>query len=997
MVDMAAPAGAPALLEQRLRAWQIDGHCRGARVAALASVAGACVSLLLLRAQLRGLPAGLWLALLVAVHLWRLRQVAGLHASPRHDTATLSALRRLTLMHAAVWSLLPLCVQWPWTPGTADALALGLGMAVIAGTAMCLMYDARAAVGFALPLLLSLTAATALHAGSGAHGTLMSLSQVAVMAVVLAATAIALRQRLHDLATGMAADVAQGQRSAEGEALLRRVFDHIADGVSMFDADARLVAWNARMVELAGLQPDQVRAGLPLREMMLAMAAKGEFGHEQPLAEVERRLQAIRAPEPTWGRLRRPGGRTVEMRSNPMPDGGFTLLAVDITERQASARALAEHRAMLELLLQNTEEGVWTIDNELRTVDANAAMCRMLGVPREQLLGRTIYDFVDAENERIFRDQVKRRDEGLPGSYEIALRRSDGTLVHTQNNPTPLLDSRGRKVGAIGLFTDITPIRRAAAELAHTSQQLEAQTRVLGATLDSLDQGVLAVDREGRIEAFNQRAVELLQTPPQLLKPGMTLRELVSWQLRAGFFDGGGSEPVARSKDQVQRYVDGDDAAAAVNRYWRERPDGRIIDVQVHPSAGGGQVRTYSDVTERVRSERALIAARDEAERANRAKSEFLSRMSHELRTPLNAVLGFAQLLEHDAAHLSESQRLDHVQQIQRSSHHLLALINDVLDLSRIEAGALPVHLGPVAVEPLLDACRRMVEPMARERGVQLLRRPPPCADVVSADPMRLQQVMLNLLSNAIKYNRVGGDVVLDVLTLPGLLRIEVGDQGPGLSSEQQERLFQAFDRLEADRLAVEGAGIGLALSRALVDLMHGRIGVRSAVGQGSTFWVELPLAAAPAQAVPAPARGRALPALPRRADGGRWRVLYIEDNEVNQIVVQSMLARLDGLDLDLADDPVRGLEHLRATPTDLLLLDIQLPAMDGFEVLRRVRADPATAAMPVLAVSANARAEDLLRAREAGFDHYLTKPLDLLQLVQVLSRLLAGTAAALR
>jgi CheY-like chemotaxis protein len=250
----------------------------------------------------------------------------------------------------------------------------------------------------------------------------------------------------------------------------------------------------------------------------------------------------------------------------------------------------------------------------------------------------------------------------------------------------------------------------------------------------------------------------------------------------------------------------------------------------------------------------------------------------------------------------------------------------------------------------------------------------------------------LNLLSNAIKYNVARGRVQVSGMASAGVVRMDVVDTGPGLTPEKQQRLFQAFERLGADRGAVEGTGIGLALSKSLVDLMHGTIGVNSEVGQGSTFWVELPrgTSAEPVSATAAPAALEPAAAPPPPTwQGPARRVLYIEDNAVNQIIVESMLSHLPGVSLALASDPEQGLALARAEPPDLVLLDIQLPRMSGFEVLQRLRADPATRQVPVIAVSANAMPEDLARARDAGFDHYLSKPLNLAGLLKAVSEML--------
>jgi PAS domain S-box-containing protein len=647
---------------------------------------------------------------------------------------------------------------------------------------------------------------------------------------------------------------------------------------------------------------------------------------------------------------------------------------------------------MLTLVLEHTEQGFWSIGNDLRTIDANPAMCRMLRLDRAQLLGRSIYDFVDAENRAIFERNVALRAAGEAGSYEIALTRSDGSLVHCLNNATPLFDATGRKVGALGLFFDIS-LRKAAEERARlASEALAQKTDVLALTLDSLVQGVLNVDPQGRCTAWNRRFVELLQVPPALMECRPLLTELLAWQMANDSFgtslellDEAGRENIARAQAGVPQ--------PSGHRYRRVRPDGTVLDVASHFAADGSLVRTFTDVTASVAAEAALIAARDEAERAreeaeaaNRAKSDFLSRMSHELRTPLNAILGFAQLMQADAGEPpapGQRQRLD---ALLRGGHHLLALINDVLDVARIDGGQLQLQLQPVELNAVLHEALDLVEPPARARAVVLV---PPSgtapggagqseADtgLVLADATRLRQVLLNLLTNAIKFNRHGGEVRITLAAAGARLRLEVADQGEGIAPEQLPRLFQAFERLDMDG-AVEGTGIGLALSRSLVTLMHGSIGVHSTPGEGSVFWLELPRCDALAVQAPAPA-----PAGPRPDSAARYDVLYIEDNEVNQVLMQGMLAHRPAIALRLAALPEEGVAMALARTPDLVLLDIQLPGVDGYEVIRRLRTHPALAGTPVIAVSANAMPSDLAQAHDAGFSGYLTKPLDMQRLL---------------
>ncbi len=517
---------------------------------------------------------------------------------------------------------------------------------------------------------------------------------------------------------------------------------------------------------------------------------------------------------------------------------------------------------------------------------------------------------------------------------------------------------------------------------------------MLEVTLDSLAQGVLSIGADGRTNAWNRRLLELLQLPEAMMQSRPTLQELAQWQIRQGHFGPALEQMDPAGREGLQRFVAGD-AGAIARHYERTRADGVVLDVQTHFAADGSLVRTFTDVTGRKAAERALIAAKDEAERANRAKSEFLSRMSHELRTPLNAILGFGQLLEADRHDpLSAAQRT-RVQEMQRGARHLLALINEVLDLARIESGALQLRLEPVALAPLVDECLRLVAPVAQERGVTLLPPTTPLPVVHAlADRLRLGQVLLNLLGNAIKYNRDGGRVRVEAGAQGGWLLIEVVDDGPGIEGAQQARLFQAFERLDAEGSSVEGAGIGLALSKWLVDLMHGEIGVSSELGRGRTFWVRLAACGAAPSSVPAPAAAPvSAPLPPAPAGGRRRRVLYIEDNPVNQVLLEGMLAHRPGIALLQAERPEDGLDIAVDQQPDLVLLDIQLPGMDGFEVLRRLRSHPATRAIPVVAVSANAMPADIEAARRAGFDDYLTKPLELPRLLEQVDRRLSVAA----
>jgi signal transduction histidine kinase/CheY-like chemotaxis protein len=378
--------------------------------------------------------------------------------------------------------------------------------------------------------------------------------------------------------------------------------------------------------------------------------------------------------------------------------------------------------------------------------------------------------------------------------------------------------------------------------------------------------------------------------------------------------------------------------------------------------------------------------AKREAERANRAKSEFLSRMSHELRTPLNAILGFGQLLGMDGL---EPRQQECVQQILRGGRHLLELINEVLDLSRIETGSLALSSEAVDVSELLAETLDLIRPLAAERELRI-QAPSGrgCAGVVQADRQRLRQVLLNLASNAVKYNRHGGSIGFACKAADGRIRILVQDTGPGIPADKLRRLFTPFDRLGAEQSDVQGTGMGLALSKRFAEAMGGSLTAHSTEGQGSTFTLELAVAEDPLEHYQ-----RDLPAQPASVhdheSGPERTVLCVEDNPSNLRLIQRVLGQRGGVRLLTATQGQLVQELARQHRPDLILLDQHLPDLGGEEVLRRLQADPHTAHLPVVMVSADATAGQIQRLLAAGASHYLTKPLDVTRFLEVVDQLL--------
>ncbi len=400
-------------------------------------------------------------------------------------------------------------------------------------------------------------------------------------------------------------------------------------------------------------------------------------------------------------------------------------------------------------------------------------------------------------------------------------------------------------------------------------------------------------------------------------------------------------------------------------------------------------VALIEDIAEHLRLEEAE-RARERAEASDRAKSEFLSRMSHELRTPLNAVLGFAQLLELDEAPALDARHADWVGQIRRAGWHLLEMINDVLDLSRIESGTLKLQLESLRLEPLLGESMAMVEAQARERGVHLGRALDHDAPVrVLGDATRIKQILTNLLSNAIKYNRRGGDVTLTTQRLDStgpapMVAIEVRDNGLGMTAEQLEQLFQPFNRLGRERSSADGTGIGLVIAKLLAERLGGALEVSSLAGVGSTFRLTLPQSP----------EGDTVSEIGELSFGDasyhRRQLLYIEDNEINVEVMRGMLAQRPQVELTVASTGLDGLAAVRTLPPDLILLDMHLPDIDGMALLQHLQADESTASIPVVVVSADALPAQISAALKAGATRYLTKPVALEEMLAIIDEQLS-------
>jgi PAS domain S-box-containing protein len=778
------------------------------------------------------------------------------------------------------------------------------------------------------------------------------------------------------------------------EASYRTIFDLATDAIYVHDpVTGAVLDVNQRAIEFHGLS----------REDFARLGIRAVSAGESPYTEVEALANIHRAAagEPqlfTW-RARHSSGRMlwieVSLRAAVI-DGENRVLATarDVTQRleaeavlhrsqddleravsERTAELAAAHAAVREreeqyrALADADPDGIVLMDDASTILSVNPAMEAIFGYAPEELIGQHLPILMPEELRDAHRHGVERylasgrRAISWLG-VQVPGRRKDGSAVQLEINfGEYTIDGLHRFAGFI---RDITERKRAEEALLFQSTLLEAQNE---AAID----GIL-VAHQGQVLSMNRRYAEIFNVPEEL-RPLERCQEMLRWAV------GQTADPESYLASIERLRHDPE----ATHRDEVLLADGRVLDRYTAPlkSPEGhlyGRIWVIRDITGRKRIEEALQSAKEEAERANLAKSEFLSRMSHELRTPLNSILGFGQVLARRDLPEDQRKNVDH---IMKAGRHLLSLIDEVLDIARIEANRQQFSLEPVHLAGILDEALALIRPMALQRPVRVPERVPAGSEAhVRADRQRLMQVVLNLLSNAVKYNRPGGSVELIVQAADdggaqGRLTLGVRDTGPGIPSERMGELFVPFSRLGAEEGGVEGTGLGLALSQRLVEAMNGQLRVESTPGEGSTFWVELPLAQHPLSRLEG-YRDGASPLPIREPVGGAHRILYVEDNLANLNLVESIFEHRPEIQLLPALQGRLGLELAREHSPDLILLDLHLPDMKGEDVLRELRSDSRTSDIPVLVISADATPRQITRLRMAGARGYLTKPLDL-------------------
>ena len=678
----------------------------------------------------------------------------------------------------------------------------------------------------------------------------------------------------------------------------------------------------------------------------------------------------------------------------------FTGILRDITARKQAEEALLKAGALQSAIFNSANFSSIATDANGVIQIFNVGAERMLGYAAADVMNKITPADISDPQEVIARAKalstelgtpitpgfealVFKAKRGIEDIYELTYIRKDGSRFPAVVSVTALRDAQNAIIGYLLIGTDNTARKQIEVEQKRLDQRLRDQQFYTRSLIESNIDAIMTTDPFSIITDVNRQMESLT---------GCTRDELIGAPFKNYFTDPEQAEASIKlvlSKKKVKDYEltararDGKETVVSFNAntfYDRNRT------LQ-------GVFATARDVTERKRNEKALQetnieleSAKFVAEKANLAKSDFLSSMSHELRSPLNAILGFAQLMESASPLPTDSQK-ENIDQILEAGWHLLKLINEILDLAVIESGKVSLSPESVSLAEVMFECQTMMEPQAQQRGISVTFPRFDKPVFVRADRTRLKQILINFLSNAIKYNKERGEVVVEcaVAEAPERIRISVKDTGAGLPPEKLAQLFQPFNRLGQEAGGVAGTGIGLVVTKRLAELMNGVLGVESTVGEGSVFWCELVSAAAPHLevqniGVEAFTPPQLQPGVPCRT------LLYVEDNPANMKMVEQLIARYPDIRLETAVNGALGIELARAVRPNVILMDINLPGISGVEALKILREDPATAHIPVVAISANAMPHDIEKGLEAGFFRYITKPIKVKEFMETLN-----------
>ncbi len=771
------------------------------------------------------------------------------------------------------------------------------------------------------------------------------------------------------------------------DAILREfhaVLEHIDYGVLFLDADLRIRIHNRAYREIWDM-PESFFEGKPtLRDDVEYTRETGLYRIPESDWEAfsSDRIERIRVGNVPATELRLANGKILQFQCINLPDGGRMLTYFDITELKRAEQALRDSEQKLVDALESISEGFVLFDVNDRLVLCNSRYCELYSGIKDLLEpGRSFAELSRAAATRGLVDAARGcEDEWC--RERLAMHRSpSGPHVQKQSDGRwiQINERRTRNGGTVAVFTDITELKSHEADLADANAAQEAALRELHAVLDNIQYGVFFLDRDLRLRLYNRASLDLWHFTTDFLDGRPHMREMIEYNRHTGLYTITEQDWDAYVERRISVVRAGESVTTEMHR-----ADGSVLQNQCISLPDGGRMLTYFDITELKRVEDELRQAKEVAEAATQAKSRFLANMSHELRTPLNAIIGITEMLEEDAADQGEESLAEPLSRIHRAGNHLLNLINEILDLSKIEAGRLELESDLFDVAALVQELATTAQTLADKNENRLVVDCSPDVGRMFADATRVRQVLLNLLSNACKFTE-NGEVHFTAqyeANPSAQFRFVVQDTGIGMTDEQLARLFREFSQADASTTRrFGGTGLGLAISQRLCEMMGGEVAVESEYGKGTTFTVTLP-----AGRHPHPGRAMSPEAtrhrdIVTRVHRRARQILVVDDDATVRDLMRRFLAR-EGLDVITAGGGEEGLDLARRIKPDVITLDVLMPGLDGWDVLRLLKADRDLARIPVVMITI---VDERTKAYALGASDYLTKPIDRDRLHEVL------------
>jgi len=782
-------------------------------------------------------------------------------------------------------------------------------------------------------------------------------------------------------------------KAERAEHRLMSAVEAINEGFAIYDADDRLVMANQAFRRLHEPISDIIEAGTTFEEMVLAAAKRGHFdtGGEDPQEWVRKQVEARKREDHVETLVRLTDGRWMHRSEQRTPEGEMIGIRADVTkfkqqeQRLRDAKRKAEQaEARFAAAIEAISEGFVIYDADDRLVMCNWAFRDQFQTISDRLIPGArfdeltlyaaqagVFDTEGEDPETWARRQIERRN--TDDTQETIVRLKDGRWMLRRDRCTP-------EGEMIGIRTDITELKQQEAQLTEALRKAERAEGRLASAIEAITEGFVMYDEYDRLVMCNDAFKKMRSEDADLIVPGVTFEELVRTSVERGHFDTEGEDPdewvrkqveARRAEGNVETMVGFTDGRWMLRRE-RRTPQGEMIGIR-------------SDVTTFKQQEAALEEARQKAEAADRAKSEFVANISHELRTPINGIVGFNQLML--AGELSEKQR-ERAEIIKASSEHLLQLVNDLLDLSRIASNSVELEPAPFDVAELAEEAAELMTPLADQNQLTLETQiNVPAGARIEGDRSRIKQILLNLMSNALKFTEEGS-VTLRVTETDGGIAFAVADTGPGMPDDKLQSIFDRFAQLKNQRAGAQGAGLGLAITKGLVDLMGGDIDVQSELGNGSVFTARLPLPLLPPDDGPNGSQGDKNKDTTEERRLPMYDVLVAEDHPFNQVLISEILDSI-GCRVTMAEDGQQALNEVENNAFDLIIMDNQMPVMSGLEAIRliRARSDWKTR-IPILALTANAMRGAEKDYEAQGVEQFMTKPLDVNRVIEAVKQL---------